>query len=233
MMEKKDIIEKEVLIEIENLTWGYKESPEFIYDKFSFKLYKWDFTVLKWVSGSGKTTLVKFLMRQIKPPYKKIFYKKEDIARFSNREVQIYRRRMWVIFQDFKLIDWKNVYDNISYTLEMRWEKKKRIKDMVEEALNKVQLQDRKDMTIPTLSWWEKQRVSIARAIVSRPEFIIADEPTGNLDFETAKIITDILIDLNKQWNTILFITHDMYLIKYMKTKLSKIREIEIWKKFN
>jgi len=219
---------KTPLIEIENLTWGYPSSHNFIFEKFNFKLFEWDFTILSWRSGRGKTTLIKFLIRQLRPPKKSVFFKKEDIARFSNSEVQKYRRNIWVIFQDFKLIEWKSVFENIAYNLEMRWEKKSNIEKKVNEVLYKVWLFDKKDIKIPYLSWWEKQRVAIARALVGDPKFIIADEPTGNLDSQTAKQIADLLIDLNNQWNTVLFITHDTNLIMYIKNKQKNIKEIEI-----
>jgi len=216
------------LIEIENLRWGYKDSYKFLFDKFSFKLFEKDFVVLLGRSGSWKTTLVKFLIRQLKPPRKTIYFKKEDVSRFSESEVQKYRRNIWVIFQDFKLIDWKSVYENIAYNLEMRWEKKEKIEKKVNEVLYKVGLFDKKDVKIPSLSWWEKQRVAIARALVSDPQFIIADEPTWNLDPITAKQIVDLLIELNNQWNTVLFITHDMNLLTYLKSKKKTLKEVDL-----
>jgi len=216
------------LIEIENLKWWYPSSYKFLFNNFSFKLYEKDFLILLGRSWSGKTTLVKFLIRQLKPPRKTIFFKKEDISRFSDSEVQKYRRNIWVIFQDFKLIDWKTVYENIAYNLEMRWEKSEKIEKKVNDVLYKVWLFDKKDIKIPYLSWWEKQRVAIARALVSNPEFIIADEPTWNLDPITAKQIVDLLIDLNNQWNTVLFITHDMNLVTYIKSKKRWVREVDL-----
>jgi len=216
------------LIEIENLKWWYETSYKFLFNNFSFKLYERDFLVLLWRSGAGKTTLVKFLIRQLKPPRKTIYFKKEDISRFTDSEVQKYRRNIGVIFQDFKLIEWKTVYENIAYNLEMRWEKKDKIEKKVKEVLYKVWLFDEKDVKIPYLSWWEKQRVWIARALVSTPEFIIADEPTGNLDPVTARQIVDLLIDLNNQWNTVLFITHDLNLVSYLKSKKKWIREVNL-----
>ena len=94
--------------------------------------------------------------------------------------------------------------------------------------LYKVGLFDKKDVKIPYLSWWEKQRVAIARALVSNPQFIIADEPTWNLDPITAKQIVDLLIDLNNQGNTVLFITHDMNLVSYIKSKKRGVQEVDL-----
>jgi len=216
------------LIEIENLTWWYEKSYKFVFNKFSFRLYDKDFLILLWKSGSWKTSLVKFLIRQLKPPKKTIFFKKEDVARFSDSEVQRYRRDIGVIFQDFKLIEWKTVYENIAYNLEMRWEKKENIDKKVNKVLYKVWLFDKKDVKIPYLSWGEKQRIAIARALIASPKFIIADEPTGNLDPQTAKQIVDLLIDLNNQWNTVLFISHDMNLVSYIKSKKKVVKEVEL-----
>ena len=199
-----------------------------MFNNFSLKLFEKDFLILLGRSGSGKTTLVKFLIRQLKPPRKTIYFKKEDISRFSDAEVQKYRRNIWVIFQDFKLIDWKTVYENIAYNLEMRGEKKENIEKKVNDVLYKVGLFDKKDVKIPYLSWWEKQRVAIARALVSNPQFIIADEPTWNLDPITAKQIVDLLIDLNNQGNTVLFITHDMNLVSYIKSKKRGVQEVDL-----
>ena len=218
------------LIEIEKLRWWYPSSHKFLFNNFSFKLYEKDFLILLWRSWSWKTTLVKFLIRQLKPPRKTIYFKKEDISRFSDSEVQKYRRNIWVIFQDFKLIDWKTVYENIAYNLEMRGEKKENIEKKVNEVMYKVWLFDKKDLKIPYLSWWEKQRVAIARALVSNPQFIIADEPTWNLDPITAKQIVDLLVDLNNQWNTVLFITHDMNLVSYLKTIKKWVKEVDLTK---
>lgn len=211
---------KELLIDIVWLTRWYKSSPSFIFDKFDFKLMKNDFCFICWKSWVWKTTLSKFLTRQLNFPRKMIFYKKEDLSRFSNREVQKYRRKVWVIYQDYKLINRKTVKENIIYPLEICWEKTNKINQKLNDILYKIWLFDKKDILIPYLSWWEKQRVSIARALISNPEFIIADEPTWNLDFITWQKIMDILIDLNKIWNTILFITHDISLIEYAKTKI-------------
>lgn len=219
--------EKEVLVDIQWLIRWYPGSPTFIFNKFDFKLHKNDFCFVMWKSWIWKTTLVKFLMRQLTPPKKMIYYKQEDIARFQDHEIQKYRRKIWVIYQDFKLIERKTVKQNIVYPLEILWESQETINRRLNEVLYKMDLMDKKDSLIPTLSWWEKQRVGIARALITNPEFIIADEPTGNLDLTTAKKIADLLIDINKSWKTIIFITHDITLLEYVKDKYN-IKLIEM-----
>ncbi|HMY80600.1 MAG TPA: ATP-binding cassette domain-containing protein [Candidatus Absconditabacterales bacterium] len=208
------------LIEIHNLSWSYPGlEDQSIFDGFDFTLDQGDFTFLIGKSGSGKTTLVKFLLRQLIPPTKTIFYHKEDIARFTPSEVQAYRRKMGVIFQDYKLLDTMSVWDNVTYPLIIDNSDPLDRYEFIEDILKTVGLSEKKHLTCQTLSGGEKQRVSIARSLVSQPEFIIADEPTGNLDRDNSLIVADTMIDLHKRGHTILFITHDQQLISYITSK--------------
>lgn len=170
-------------------------------------------------SGVGKTTLVKFLMRQLVPPRRTVFHGKDDISRYSAREVQTYRRNIWVIFQDFKLVDRKTAEQNIRYPLEISDISKSERKDRTWWMIRRLWLESQRSHRAPTLSGWEKQRVAIWRALINEPEFIIADEPTGNLDRASSQMIADLLIESNKQGNTIVFITHDQELVKYVQWK--------------
>lgn len=172
-----------------------------------------------WRSGVGKTTLVKFLMRQLVPPRRTVFHGKDDISRYSSREVQTYRRNIWVIFQDFKLVDWKTAEQNIRYPLEISDISKNERKQRIWEMIEKLWLENESTHLAPTLSGGEKQRVAIWRALINKPEFIIADEPTGNLDRGSSQMIADLLIESNKQGNTIVFITHDQELVNYVQSK--------------
>jgi cell division transport system ATP-binding protein len=112
------------LIDIQHLTWQYPREDQLIFDNFSLKLHQGEFCFLTGKSGAGKTTLVKFLLRQLTPPTKMIFFNKEDIARFSRTEVQAYRSRIGVVFQDFKLIDWMTVGENIMFPLTIHGQRK-------------------------------------------------------------------------------------------------------------
>ena len=207
------------LIEITNLTRWYLDSPSMIFKNFNFDLYKWDFCFVVGKSWVGKTTLVKFLIRQLMPPKKMIFYKKEDLARFSDSEVQKYRQRIGVIFQDYKILGHKTVLQNVILPIQVKYEDPMIYSTQIDDILKEVWLYTKKDESANYLSGGEKQRVSIARALVNKPEFIIADEPTGNLDRENTKIIADILVDLHSKWHTILFISHDHRLMEYINTK--------------
>ncbi len=202
------------LIDIHNLKWSYPRTKESIFKNLTLKIEKNDFCFIVGKSGVGKTTLVKFLIRQLRPPKKMMFHKKEDIARYGTKEVQAYRRNIGVVYQDFKLIERKNVAENIAYPLEIAGIGKKKRNEKVDQILKLLELEDKKKTKIPLLSGGEKQRVAIGRALINNPEFIIADEPTGNLDRENSKKIAQTLIKLNKQGNTIVLITHDQQLMQ-------------------
>lgn len=206
------------LIDIQNLTrWYQWQKP--LFDNFNFQLQENDFCFVMGKSGVGKTTLVKFLMRQLRPPLRTVFHGKDDIARYSDTEVQKYRRDIGVVFQDFKLIDRKTTEQNLRYPLELTERKPASIQDRVKKMIHMLELQKQKDQKSPSLSGWEKQRVAIGRALINNPEFVIADEPTGNLDRESSKNIADLLIQSHKAGNTILFITHDKALVEYVQSQ--------------
>ncbi len=166
-----------------------------------------------------KTTLLKFLMRQLTPPLRTVFHGKDDVARYSDTEVQKYRRNIWVVFQDFKLIDRQTVEQNLRYPLELAWRKKTTITDRVQKMIQMLELEPQRHQKSPSLSGGEKQRVAIWRALINNPEFVIADEPTWNLDRESSRIIADLLIQSHKAWNTIVFITHDERIVDYVQSK--------------
>jgi len=190
----------ELLIDIQSLTWGYTDSPSLVFDHFDFQLHRDDFCFVIGKSGIGKTTLVKFLMRELMPPKKMVFFKQEDLARLTTAEVQRYRRRIGVVFQDYKLIPHKTAYENIIYPLQVMGEDISQHHEYVIELLHEVWLAHQWDTLVDHMSGGEKQRVAIARSLVTKPEFVIADEPTGNLDRKTSTKIADMLIDLNRKW---------------------------------
>lgn len=206
-----------LLVDIKDLTRGYDPHQEPLFKDFNFALYKHDFCVIAGRSGVGKSTLAKFLMRQIVPPRKTIYHRHEDMSRYSEKEVQYYRRNIGFVFQDYKLLERKTVYENILYPLQILGVPLEKRRALALHTLELVDLLDHKDDYTQTLSGGQKQKVAIARALVHNPEFIIADEPTGNLDREQSKMIGQHMINLNKAGNTIVFITHDLYLVEFIK----------------
>lgn len=210
---------KTPLIRIHWLDWAYPKAPNNTLNDVNVELTQGSFCFIVGKSGVGKTTLTKFILRQLTPPKGTIFHHRDDIARYSQREVQAYRRKIGVVFQDCKLLDRKTVRENILYPLEIDGVSKEEQEEKLNDVLTLLDLKTKKTAFPPALSWGEKQRVAIARALIRDPEFLVADEPTWNIDREASRMIADTCIDINKKWTTILFITHDLSLIEYVKNK--------------
>lgn len=190
-----------------------------LFDKLSLALNASDFFVLTGKSGAGKTTLVKFITGKLVPPEKTIFYNSQDISTFTKDDIQILRKRSGIIFQDYQLLEDLSVRENIIYPLHLYEIGETIIESKLKQVLQKIQIKHLLDTPVKLLSSGEKQRVSLARALIHDPEFIIADEPTGNLDRENTQVVADILIQANKEGNTIFLITHDIHLLNYLKAK--------------
>ena len=207
------------LIAIKDLTRWYPDTKKLLFKKLNFELYKWDFTVIIWKSGVGKSTIVKFLIWQFRPFERTVYYKMDDMARYTDADIQNYRRKIWIVFQDYKLIDALSVKENITYPLRIQWDDENTIQMKYRNITTKLHIEDINKLDCNALSGWEKQKVAIARAMINNPEFVIADEPTWNLDREYTQEIGDLLVEANKSWNTILLITHDVHLLNYVKSK--------------
>lgn len=166
-------------------------------------------------------------MRQLTPPTGILFHKRDDLARLSEEEVQIYRRNIGVVYQDYKLVDRKTVRENVAYALYIQNIPKEEIEERTTKSLEQIGLLAKQDVLPYLLSGWEKQKVAIARALVHSPEFVIADEPTGNLDRKSTTDIADVLLHMHNQWNTILCITHDPQLVEYCRGR-GEVRVINV-----
>lgn len=215
------------LVQIKELTWGYLDSKKVLFKKFNFELEKGDFTVITGKSGTGKSTLVKFLIGQIKPYKKTLYYKMEDMSEFSDAEIQRYRRKIGIIFQDYQLINSLTPKENVIYPLILEGASLTEIKKKYDAVNTLLDISSIETREIKKLSWGEKQKIAMARAIIHAPDFIIADEPTGNLDQENSFQIADILIKANQIGNTIVLITHDAALLDYLK-KNTKVKTISL-----
>ena len=216
------------LIAIKDLTRWYPDSKKLLFRKLNFELFKWEFTVIIGNSGVWKSTLVKFLIGQFRPYTRTVYYRMDDMAQFSDADIQSYRRKIWIVFQDHKLIDALSVKENIVYPLVIQWDDDVTIQTKYRDITSKLNIEDLNKLNCNTLSWWEKQKVAIARAMINNPEFVIADEPTWNLDRGYTQEIGDLLIEANKRWNTILLITHDVHLLDYIKSK-TNVNVFQLW----
>lgn len=199
--------------------YGEKEALSNI----SFEIEKGEFVFIAGPTGAGKTTLLKLIRKEIEPTRGEIFFKNESLKNIKN--IYELRRKIGTVFQDYKLFPKKTVYENVSFPLEILGLPNSFIKKKVFEVLKEVDLLDKRNRFPHTLSGGEKQRVAIARAIVNEPDLLIADEPTGNLDWKTSFSIVDLFIDINLKGTTIIMSTHNEEIIKRYNKRVIYLRD--------
>lgn len=212
-------------IEINNCYKIYKNGVTALADG-NLKISRGEFVFLIGPTASGKSTLMKLLYREEKPNKGDVFVGGINVVKLRNSRVFKLRRKIGIVFQDFKLLPKLTVYENVSYPLESFGMKGKEIKTKVIKALERVGLKDKYRSYPHELSGGEQQRVCIARAIVNEPKLIICDEPTGNLDPDTSKEIMDVLDKINKELETtIIMATHDKDIVNRMKKRVITIKD--------
>lgn len=206
------------MIQLYHVTKYYgKERPALI--DISFKVEKGEFIFITGPSGAGKTTLLRLLFCEERPDEGQILIQGVNVVKIKSRAVPYFRRHIGFVFQDFRLLPKKTVFDNIALTLKIVGVAKSNIKKMVFESLRMVGLEHKKNAYPVFLSGGEKQRVAIARAIVNSPPIILADEPTGNLDSGLSKEIFGILKEINHRGTTIIITTHDRRIVDEEKRR--------------
>ena len=180
----------------------------------NLEIEKGEFVTIVGPSGAGKTTLNKLILAEEEPSEGSVLFENQDINAMSMREVTRLRRRIGIVFQEFRLLTNKTAYENIAFAMEAAGKSDEEIVSDVPHVLQLVDLQDRMFHFPNQLSGGEKQRLAIARAIINQPEVLIADEPTGNLDEANTKEVIHILQKINDLGTTVLLTTHDQQLIK-------------------
>ena len=211
---------KTILMKIDNITLTFWNKT--VLRDVDIEIKKWEFVFFIGYSGSGKTSLIRSLIWDFKPARWDIILDNNlSLYKWMTEDSLLsYRRSIWVIFQDYKLLESKKVYENVAFAMEVCGYSDAIIRKKVPEALEKVWLLIKKDKFIYELSWGEKQRVAIARALVHDPQIIIWDEPTWNLDPETAKEIMDIFLDINSDWKTVIMASHDSNIVNKLKKRV-------------
>ncbi len=182
-----------------------------------------DFLFLVGPSGAGKSTLVRLLIREEKPTKGKIFVDGIELGRMKRRQLPYYRRKVGLVFQDFKLLPNLTVYENVAFALRVLGEPEHLIRNRVAEALDTVSLSARENTYPSHLSGGEQQRVAIARSLVHGPRFIIADEPTGNLDPATAWEIMQLFLRINARGATVVMATHNREIVDLLRRRVVAI----------
>lgn len=191
----------------------------------SCDIKKGDFVFLVGPSGAGKSTFIKLILKEINADEGEIFVDGKDITKISNREVPELRRKIGTVFQDFRLLPKKTVYENVAFAMEVVHKSNRQIRKQVPQILSLVGISDKADKYPDELSAGEQQRVAIARAIINNPRVLIADEPTGNLDPVTAYEIMDLLEQINLRGTTIVMVTHAKDIVDRMKKRVITIEK--------
>jgi cell division transport system ATP-binding protein len=191
----------------------------------NLSIEKGEFVFLVGPSGAGKSTLIKLILKEENPTSGRIYLNNKDITHVKNRKIPYIRRNVGVVFQDFRLLPNKTVYENIAFAMEIIGAHPKEIRKNVPTILSMVNLSKKADCYPDQLSGGEHQRVAIARAIVNNPPILIADEPTGNLDPETAWGIMKLLRDINRRGTTILMATHAKEIVDAMQKRVIEIEK--------
>lgn len=209
------------VITFEHVTKVYEAQPNKpALNDVSLHIFPGEFVFLVGHSGSGKSTFINLLIRQIKPTQGKIYIADEDLTGMRNWRVPYLRRNIGCVFQDFKLLPNKTVFENVAFALEVIGKSRHVIRTQVPEVLRLVGLQDKLEKRPDQLSGGEQQRVSIARAIVNRPPLLVCDEPTGNLDPQNSRGIMDLLERINRTGTTVLVATHDREMVDNMRRRV-------------
>lgn len=212
------------MIEIKNVSKVYKNNVIAL-SNVNISINKGEFIFLVGPSGAGKSTFIKLLLREIEPTSGEIYVNNIDINKLKRRQVPYYRRNIGVVFQDFRLLNDKTVYENVAFAMRIIGASSREIKKRVPQILSQVGLSNKLSSYPHQLSGGEQQRVVLARALVNNPVLLICDEPTGNLDPETANGIMELLNDINKSGTTVLMATHARDLVDRMKKRVVAIEK--------
>lgn len=212
------------MIKFFNVSKKYKEKDErYALSDVNLTIEKGEFVFLIGSSGAGKSTFIKLLLKEIEPSTGSIYIADMNISQLPKRKIPYLRRSIGVVFQDFRLLENKTVYENVAFALEITGHSGKEIRRKVPFILGMVGLSAKAKSYPKELSGGEQQRVSIARAIVNNPNVLIADEPTGNLDPKNAYEIMRLLRDINRKGTTVLIASHAKNLVDQMKQRVIEL----------
>lgn len=210
------------MILFQNVTKIYEDRVIALNDA-TFHINKGEFVFVTGPSGAGKSTLTKLITREEAPDSGKITVADFDVTSLSAKKVPYLRRSMGIVFQDFRLLPKKTIYENVSFAMEVVGASSRQIRRRVPDVLSMVGLTNKAKSYPDQLSGGEQQRVGIARALANKPHILIADEPTGNLDNDTAWEIMSILDHINKQGTTVLMVTHAQNIVEQMQKRVITI----------
>ncbi|MDD6735047.1 MAG: cell division ATP-binding protein FtsE [Clostridiales bacterium] len=213
------------MIEFVNVTKQFEDAGNIALENASFKIENGEFVFLVGSSGAGKTTITKLIMRETNVTEGQVYLDGIDVTKLPDKEIPFLRRKMGVVFQDFRLLEDRTVYENVEFAMRVVGAGRREIRKRVPEVLNEVGLNYKAKMFPRQLSGGEQQRVALARALVNHPLILIADEPTGNLNPKTAMEIMEIFEEINRMGTTIIMATHAKDIVDAMKKRVIEIQD--------
>ena len=216
------------MINFDNVSKQYKNSNTPALDEINLNIAQGDFVFLVGQSGSGKSSLLRLLLKEEKPTSGTVTVDGINVAKLPNRKVPAFRRTMGIVFQDFRLLPGKTVFDNVAFGMEVIGKSKKEIQQRIPAILDLVGLDEKAHRLPSELSGGEQQRVALARAFVNKPKLLLADEPTGNLDPSTSVGIMKLLDRINRTGTTIVMATHDVAIVDQMRKRLVQMENGKI-----
>ena len=210
-----------ILFDHVSKTYASQKRPAL--DDVSLEIEKGEFVFLVGPSGSGKSTFLRLVLREERPNSGQVWVLGKELNRLSNWKIPTLRRQIGTVFQDFRLLPNKSVFENVAFALEVIGKPRSHIRKVVPEVLEVVGLEDKMERRPDELSGGEQQRVAIARAFVNRPMLLIADEPTGNLDPNTSVGIMKLLDRINRLGTTVIMSTHDAQIVDQMRRRVIEL----------
>lgn len=216
------------MISVSNVTKQYKGSPRPALNNVSLEIEKGDFVFLVGESGSGKSSLMRLMLREDVASTGSVHVLGENLNAIASRRIPFFRRKLGVVFQDFRLLPNKTVAQNVAFSLEVIGKSQGFIQEAVADVLRLVGLDEKADRLPSQLSGGEQQRVALARAIVNKPAVLLADEPTGNLDPATSEGIMALIERINLAGTTVVMATHDRGIVDRLQKRVIELRNGEI-----
>ena len=212
------------MIKLEHVSKSYSAGIPALND-VNLEIEDGEFVFIVGDSGSGKSTLIKLLLKELEPTEGTITVNGKELKKIKKKQVPRYRRKVGVVFQDFRLLKDRNVYDNIAFAQKVIGESNIQIKKKVPKMLSLVGLAAKYKSYPKELSGGEQQRVAIARALINEPAILLADEPTGNLDNNNAWEIMTLLEEINEKGTTVIVVTHNLEIVKVMKKRVITVKK--------
>lgn len=211
------------MIQLENVSKVYPNGVKAL-DNVTLEIEKGEFVFIVGNSGSGKTTFFKLLMKELDPTTGKIIIDGKDVTKIKRHKIPKLRRKIGVVFQDFRLLNKMTIYHNIAFALKITEAPSRKIRRSVPMVLSMVGLSKKSDRYPHELSGGEQQRTALARAIVNNPQILLADEPTGNLDPKTTWEIMKLLVEINLRGTTVIVVTHNREVVNAMKKRVITLK---------